>query len=80
MKKGNIIFVTVLSILFVASIFLYFFNTTKIKATRNNTETLKVQLESLKSENETLIKTNSELNKKHSSTLEKVNNLKNIAN
>ena len=80
MRKVNIVFVSVLSILFIASIFLYSFNITKIKSNKNSAETLKIQLESLKSENDNLIKVNSELNKKHSNTLEKVNNLKNIVN
>ena len=80
MRKVNVVFISVLSILFVASIFLYSFNVTKIKHNKNNAETLKVQLESLKSENHTLININSELNKKHSNTLEKVNNLKNTVN
>lgn len=76
MKKKNIISIMLCSVLFVSSIFSYFFNNNRITANKLKTESLKVEFDSLKGENQTLTKTNYQLIETASSVSEKVNSFK----
>jgi len=80
MKKGNIITVVLLVVLFINVIYVNFSSNYKIKNVEKETTSLKIQLRSLKAENEALKNTNYNLIETNSKTSKMVINLKNIIN
>ena len=52
MRKRNVLAIVLFSTLFLGSISFYFLNIDKIKDSKSKAKSLKIELESLKSENE----------------------------
>jgi len=80
MKKNNIAFTVIVTTLFIGSIYFYFSYSSKIKDTKKETQAFKIQLKSLKAENQTLTKVHSQLLERNSKVSATVNKLENIIN
>lgn len=80
MKKENIITTLILCILIVISIYFNSLNNNKLKLTDLKTESLKIEFQTLKSENDDLKKKNYRLTETNSKVSIKANNLKSVIN
>ena len=80
MKKNNIALTVIITTLFIGSIYFYFSYSSKIKNTKMETQSFKIQLKSLKAENQSLTKVHSQLLDINSKVSAKVNKSENIIN
>lgn len=80
MKKINIRFMVIVTILFIGSTYFYFSYNSKIRDTKLENETFKIQLKSLKAENQALTNVHSQLLEKSSMVWTKVNKSEDIIN